>query len=67
MENNNNTTTKQQTTHKTGYYVWVGAEKRWFRSEDRARAFFQARCSQYGVASVQLQAVEAGSAITGWK
>jgi len=49
----------------TGYYVWVGAEKRWFRSEERARAFFARRCNQYGVAAVQLQDVATGDAIAG--
>lgn len=52
-------------THKTGYMVWVGAESRWFRSEDRARKYYLLRVSQYGQAVCQIQDCSTGEALSG--
>ena len=39
--------------HTTGWYVWVGGKKHWFRDEDRAIDFAVLRQSQYGSAVVR--------------
>ena len=51
--------------HKTGFYVWVGGDRYWFRFEERAHAFFQLRASQYGNAVMQLICVETGEILAG--
>lgn len=57
------TATKKQTARKTGYYVWVGGEKTWFRTEARAHDFCHLRQSQYGPVLVHIQDVATGEAI----
>ena len=41
-------------THKTGYYVWVGSRKHWFRVYSAALAFYLKRSSQLGTQVVSL-------------
>jgi flagellar basal body L-ring protein FlgH len=39
---------------KTGYYVWVGSSKYWFRTKKAANRFYMTRLSQYGSGSVSM-------------
>lgn len=50
---------------KTGYYVWVGGEKRWFRSLDRATKFYMEMYRVWGPAVCQIIDVATGDLIAG--
>ena len=47
-------TKRKAVDHKTGYYVWVGAEKRWFRHYITALAGYSESVRIYGEALVQI-------------
>ena len=52
-------------THRTGYYVWAGGERRWFRTFGGASEEFYRQVQRLGRNLVQLQDVVSGNARAG--
>jgi len=52
-------------THRTGYYVWAGGERRWFRTLDGAYTEYFKAQRTVGSANVQLRHVSTGDVLGG--